>query len=147
MNWIRILSLVWVINACATCGYVRDYPNDEIKDIVERYEAEISPVGSLRVVMVDNLEEDTNIGLCEIFPFEATKISLLKSYWSMATDSEKEQLLYHELTHALNVDHDDRIDDYGRKLSVMNSNIIMDYEYKEYREEYMRDLRDKVGTQ
>jgi hypothetical protein len=145
MNWLRVFCLVWVINACATCGYVRDYPDTEIQAIVERFEAEISPVGSLRVVMVDKLAEEDNIGLCEIYPYEATKISLLKSYWEVATDSEKEQLLYHELIHSLNIDHDNRVDDYGRKLSVMNESMIRDYDYVEHRAEYMNDLRSKIN--
>lgn len=144
MNYIRIFLLVWIFNACATCGYVRDYPNTEVQTIVERFEAEISPVGSLRVVFVDKLEEPTNIGLCEIYAYEATKISLLKSYWDIATDSEKEQLLYHELTHSFGIDHDTSIDDYGRKLSVMNPSMITDYVYQQYRGEYMNDLRRKV---
>jgi hypothetical protein len=147
MNWLQIFTLVWITNACATCGYVREYHDTEIQTIVERFESEISPLGSLRIVMVDKFDKDGKVGLCETYPYAATKISLLKHYWDIATDSEKEQLLYHELAHSLGIDHDNRVDDYGRKLSVMHENMIRDYDYIEHRNEYMNDLRNKAETQ
>jgi hypothetical protein len=50
--------------------------------------------------------KNDQIGLCYTYPFNKREIFIDESYWGIATEIEKRQLIYHELTHCiLDKDH------------------------------------------
>jgi hypothetical protein len=129
--------------ACGNPGEIREFPDAETKAIVERFEAEIAPIGSITVEFVDSF--DLTIGMCTLSDEAAPHIRLLRSFWDTASDAGKEQLLYHELTHSLGIDHDESKDYYDRPLSIMYPYHISDEVYTENRAGYINDLRRKIN--
>ena len=58
-----------------------------------------------QLIMVFNKLQNEEVGLCYIFPHK-NQIYIDSVFWRYATDDEKKQLIYHELTHCiLNIHH------------------------------------------
>jgi hypothetical protein len=129
--------------ACGNPGEIREFPDAETRAIVERFEAEIAPIGSITVEFVGSF--DLTIGMCTRSEQAAPHIQLLRSFWETASDAAKEQLLYHELSHSQGVDHDLRLVEDSRPLSIMYPSHISDELYTENREAYISDLRRKIN--
>lgn len=75
-------------------------------------------------------------------------ITVRKSYWDIITDTERQQLLYHELGHCilLRKNHRDARDFNGMPISIMNScscnfhpNQVLQY-YSDHRSDYVVEL-------
>lgn len=139
-----IYLLALLFTACGQPGYIREFPDSETQAIVERFEREVAPVGSITVEFVDSF--NFTIGRCTLTSEAAPHIQLLRSFWDTASDAGKEQLMFHELSHSKGIDHDETKDRYDRPVSIMYPYHISDEVYQSNREEYVQDLRRKVGN-
>lgn len=131
-----------LISACGQPGEIREFPDRETQAIVERFEREVAPVGSITVEFVDSF--NFTIGRCTLTSEAAPHIQLLRSFWDTASDAGKEQLLMHELMHSLGIDHDETKDRYDRPVSIMYPYHISDEVYQSNREEYIQDLKRRI---
>lgn len=81
-------------------------------------------------------------GQCEIG--EGRNISINKAYWSDASHTSRELLIFHELGHCvLNLEHDDSwitLNGVYIPKSIMNSYLFSEYLYDTFREYYMLEL-------
>lgn len=70
-------------------------------------------------VVFANLDGKT-VGLCELWSDGKRTIRIDKTYWSTASDDEKEQTVFHELGHcALYLKHINDLNEYNCPVSIM----------------------------
>ena len=93
----------------------------------------------------NKLDNDTEvIGFCRVVgPVKLIKINA--SYWSSATYSEREELIFHEMAHCLlKREHcNEKTDDGSRYVSIMSEYSGSKIEYMANREEYVEELFSK----
>lgn len=84
------------------------------------------------------------IGLCRKGGGEQPKVIINKSFWDVATNSSREQLMFHELAHCvLGRDHDNTtimVMGYQVKASIMSSYHLYPYMFEPNYNYYMSEL-------
>ena len=87
-----------------------------LRNVVVDYEA-ARVSGFIRLITSPNV-----IGQCAHDPNEPGTVIVDRTYWNVATDLEKEFLVFHELGHCvLDRDHLDEADGQGKCISMMTS--------------------------
>jgi len=127
-----ILSLIIIIFSGISCRkdeVIDSFVDSSLQDYFERFTEE----GALRTVVVDYQASRVSgyirlittpnvIGQCAHDPNEPSTVIIDRSYWNIATDLEREFLVFHELGHCvLNRDHLDEADNQGNCISIMTS--------------------------
>lgn len=85
-----------------------------------------------------NLTED-QIGLCIIFPLKK-HILIDSRYWNKATEQQKKQLIFHELTHCvLHYNHVDNIFNYMNPYIIELPDYVLTEQTKEYARLYCNE--------
>lgn len=110
---------------------------DPFKVRIEALTVNIEPMNEIR-------DGKRVLGVCTYDAYGMPFIVLNESYWYYSTDSDREELLYHELGHCV-LDQDHR--DYKVKLgndtligSTMNSIKGVGATYKKYKAYYLNEL-------
>lgn len=81
-----------------------------------------------------DLSKDGAIGQCKLLNGHLPEIRVSKEYWDIANESDREQLMYHELFHCiLKLKHD------NTKLSIMNEYHLFEGVYKANKESLLND--------
>ncbi len=87
-----------------------------LRNVVVDYEAS-KVSGYIRLITSPNV-----IGQCAHDPNQPGTVIIDRAYWNIATDLEREFLVFHELGHCLlNRDHLDDADNKGNCISIMTS--------------------------
>ena len=119
----------------------------EFTPYIERFEKEWGrSVSGLYIEYKDTIYNNKEyIGLCEWFPGNP-HVYIQKSYWSYATKSQKEQLLFHELGHCylFRMHRDERNLETHQPLSIMHSDAqVSEGFYWLNHDYYMNELFDR----
>ena len=158
----RIVFSLSVFAMCS-CGPLSDHHKSdkrsgwtggvepEFQPYVDQFEVDFEVSLDGVPVVWDDIEDDRFVGVClthiEDPSLRKVKIDKVKS--KDLTEEQLEQLLYHEFGHCgLDLPHDDttHVDDDDRPNSVMRSWMFNSLEarmyWKEYRQEYLEQMRD-----
>jgi hypothetical protein len=147
-------------NCYATFATVRACENDrfifvpeEAKEYVDAFESQWQlrldskfKIEALYISFVKDFNIESEdwggrhiVGMC--YYKQVPYVALLRSYWDRASDTERENLIFHELGHCLlKRNHlDERKND--KTVSIMNSRIMVPEEYNsKTREGYLEEL-------
>lgn len=116
--------------------------------IAERYVLafESASVGAGHPVKVDNLVVEFtptghNFATCEERMFHTPKIIITQSHWNVASETQREIILFHELGHCvLGRNHFDLIKADGSPSSLMHSKAVLAHTYQRDRGSYVHEL-------
>jgi hypothetical protein len=140
VNFTLLILGIWSV-ACST-KYPRLDFDPEFYPYIESFNEEVG-VFDNGILVFEHLPSP-KVGLCY-----QTRVPLIKidpTYWSKSTRPGRESVLWHEIGHALNLDHDNSILANGCPNSLMSP--IMSVKLKECfvtsRQHYVNDLRGKL---
>ncbi len=90
-------------------------------------------------------ENDAFQGVCFQYPDGTKEVIIRKSWWDGANQDYRESLLFHELGHcSLDREHTDEVlvtsKERTYKASLMSSVIVGPNDYKDLRDEYLKEL-------
>lgn len=132
------------------CGCGQEIKKDpvtvdyELAEYAQRFEREIG-VSTSEISMVFGKLRGNTVGVCLVRP-SGKKITIDFGYWSMISDSQKEELMYHELGHcAMDLDHDESVLSNNCPVSIMYP-YTFDYCYLNYTGYYKEELKNKRST-
>lgn len=137
------LSIVFLF-VLSACG-VTPYHDPELLPYLEKFRSEMNLKSDYVSLYFGELEKPT-IGRCRLGIFPNSYITIDKNFWETASESGKEQLMYHELGHCvLMLGHDDELIEYqGFQIpaSIMNSYFFGDaWFYSALKDEYKDALK------
>lgn len=121
--------------------------DEALAEYVVQFETDIGVSAEGISVVFGELEKDM-VGLCQTWSNGTKKITIDKEYWDMETETQREELMFHELGHcAMNLDHDESQMQTNRIVcptSIMYP-YTFEYCYAAYREHYVSELKNKTG--
>jgi hypothetical protein len=101
-------------------------------------------IDDLIVEFTDSLNNSTTLGQAITAPRATPRIRINASSWAYLVNADREQLMFHELAHAiLGRDHNDYFCNYGGYIvecSVMSSYQFSSGRYQMFRSYYMSEL-------
>ena len=142
-------SVTSILLMLASCGKVD--PNrvtvvdEAFIPYISRFEAEIE-VSADGIDMNFSDLKGNIVGVCEV-GWKERSVLIDKEFWDSSSESEKEELIYHELGHcAMNLDHDSElIKDGGCPKSIMYPEMLGSC-YPLFLDTYKKELRSKKGS-
>lgn len=141
----RLLFMLLILTGCGP-EFKKDpvVVDEELAEYAHRFEQDIG-VGSGGISMAFGVLEGNTVGLCSIGP-SGRKITIDSEYWSLISESQKEELMYHELGHcAMELDHDEGLLPNNCPVSIMYP-YTFDYCYARYTSHYKEELRSKRSS-
>lgn len=101
-------------------------------------------VGDIPINFGDT-ENEAFQGVCFQYPDGTREVIIRKNWWDAADKDYRESLLFHELGHCrLDREHTEEIfltqEERSYKASLMSSVIVGPKDYKDYKEEYLKEL-------
>jgi hypothetical protein len=148
---IKLLSTLLFIASCQTIGSAfrqkEVYESEEFRKYVrlfEKYSREVKPEEPVKVrdliIKFDKLDKP-NIGQCRIWPGRTPVIAVDPDNWAVASDTEKEVLMLHELGHCvLRREHKADLSPNGTPISMMYPTVVVKYDYEDYKLYYLYEL-------
>lgn len=128
-------------------------PRSEFAPYVELFQKELdargfSMVRASRMPIVFGPTEGNAIGYC-IISGSSRIVIINRGYWNVASEIERELLIFHELGHCiLNMEHDETVRPDGTPASIMYPSSTPDiiWSYRISRDAYMDQLFQHIGV-
>lgn len=121
--------------------------DEALMEYIVRFESDIGVSAEGISVVFGELEEDM-VGVCQSWSNGTKKVTIDKEYWDMETETQREELMFHELGHcAMNLGHDEGVMRAGR-ITCPNSIMYpytFEYCYAAHRDYYVSELKNKTG--
>lgn len=137
-------SLTSILLVLASCG-VNPGPvvvDETFSPYIQRFETEIGVSADGISMQFGNLEKDY-VGVCSISWVEKS-VTIDKTFWEQSNESQKEELIYHELGHcAMGLEHDEGLRPVSNcPKSIMYPEMLGGC-YPAFVEYYKEELRSK----
>jgi hypothetical protein len=132
------------------CGKGPVYQDDTFRPYVDMFKNYYQVDTSYLTIKFNKLKNN-NVGICY---FSQIKVEIDSEFWSLATEDEKEQLIFHELGHCvLGLSHNTNLITYDKDNTVFIPESIMYPKifakfgyYKEYRNYYFEQLKNYANN-
>lgn len=129
-------TMISVLAALWTGGCGSEATERELKRYAEQYRTEVGTTGAHIVYEFGSLE-GRRIGQCSV-TVASRVITIDKEWWEMAPETQREQLMYHEMAHC---EHG-HMEHVKGQLSILNPSVIDTDTYRDNRDRLVAELRD-----
>jgi hypothetical protein len=147
---VRLLLFLGLVTALVGCGQENAKEpaivDEALVSYVVKFELDVGVSAGAIDVTFGDLDDDI-VGMCYSWKDGRRKIVIDKQFWDIESETQREELMFHELGHcAMNLGHDEEISYMGR-TSCPNSVMYpyaFEYCYERYRDYYVSELKNKT---